>query len=249
VCIAHGEGDWTRELLHGSRNTVDHTIAVSRRVLNAVCDGFPSTVILNGIDTARLATTMSRDELRSQLGFQPDDFVVGYIGRLSGEKRPELLIRALQLLPQKFKGLFVGWGYMQPQLLEEANECIPNRYAFRFRDRYLGDFYQAFDAFSLCSMTEGFALVLLEAMFQGLPIVATPVGAVPEVIEPHVNGLIVDGEPESIALALSQLERNREWARGMGANARRQVSTFGHARRMADEYVALFERLANAGLN
>lgn len=244
VYIAHGEGDWTRELLLGSRQTVDHTIAVSHRVLDVVCRDFPTSVILNGIDTARLATTMGREEMRSRFGIRPDDFVVGFVGRFSWEKRPEVLIRALSLLPPHFKAMFVGWGYMQPQLLEEANELAPNRCVFRFADRYLGDFYQAFDAFALVSAMEGFALVLLEAMFQGLPIVATPVGAVPEMIDPHISGVIVDGTAESVAGAILQLERNRTWAKGMGEAARQRAMTFGHARRMADQYADLFEQLA-----
>jgi glycosyltransferase involved in cell wall biosynthesis len=246
IHIAHGDSPWTRELLTGSRQAVDHAVAVSRRVRDTTCADVPTTVILNGVDTARLATTRSRADIRAELGFGADDFVVGFVGRFSPEKRPELLLRGLHRLPPRFKGLFVGWGPLQSGLLEEANRLVPGRCAFRFADRYLGDFYQAFDAFTLLSVQEGFALVFLEAMFCGLPVVATPVGAVPEVIEHRVNGVIVDGTPEAVASELRLLEGNGPWARGLGESARNYARQHGHARRMADEYAALFERLVAA---
>jgi len=246
VHIAHGDSPWTRELLTGSLQAVDHAVAVSQRVRETTCAGIPTTVILNGIDTARLATTRSREEVRAELGFGPDDFVVGCVGRYSPEKRPEALLHALHVLPQRFKALFVGWGPLLPGLLERANDLAPGRCVFRYADRYLGDFYQAFDAFALLSAQEGFALVFLEAMFCGLPVVATPVGAVPEVIEHRVNGIIVDGAPEGVANELRLLEAHPPWARGVGESARQHARQFGHARRMAGEYEQLFDRLIAA---
>ncbi|MCH5377136.1 MAG: glycosyltransferase, partial [Planctomycetes bacterium] len=59
VYLAHGDSGWTHDLLEGSRHVVDHVIAVSRGVQRKVCNGYPSTVILNGIDTARLGQTRS----------------------------------------------------------------------------------------------------------------------------------------------------------------------------------------------
>ncbi len=246
IHIAHGDSPWTRELLTGSLQAVDHAVAVSQRVRDTTCVGVPTTVVLNGIDTARLATTRSREAVRTELGFGGDDFVVGFVGRFSPEKRPELLLRALPLLPPRFKALFIGWGPLLPGLLEQANDLAPGRCAFRFADRYLGDYYQSFDAFTLLSVQEGFALVFLEAMFCGLPVVATAVGAVPEVIKHRVNGVIVDGSPDAVAAELRLLEAHRPWARGLGETARQYARQHGHARRMAEEYEALFELLTAA---
>lgn len=246
VHIAHGDSPWTRELLTRSLKTVDHAVAVSDRVRMTTCGEIPTTVILNGVDTSRLATTRSRADVRAEFGYGPEDFVVGFVGRFSPEKRPELLIRALQLLPLHFKALFIGWGPLLPDLLKEANDLVPGRCAFRFADRQLGDYYQAFDSFTLLSVQEGFALVFLEAMFCGLPVLATPVGAVPEVIEHRVNGIIVDGSPHTVAADLQRLEAHRPWAAGLGETARQYARQHGHARRMAEEYEALFERLVAA---
>ncbi len=243
ITIAHGDSHWTRQLIHGSRQSIDHVIAVSRGVEKAACQGFPTTVVLNGVDTARLATTRSRNAVRAEFGYGPDDFVVGFVGRFSPEKRPELLLRAVEQLPRRFKVLMVGWGPGYPELLAEANRRIPNRCAFRYSDSYLGDFYQAFDAFTLLSVQEGFALVFLEAMFWKLPVVATPVGAVPEVIQHGVNGLIVQGAPAPVAAELASLEADSIRRARIGAAAEHYAREHGHALRMAEECECLFERL------
>ncbi|NQV27645.1 MAG: glycosyltransferase family 4 protein [Rhodopirellula sp.] len=245
VCIylAHGDSHWTRDLMLGSTACLDYTVAVSQRVAETTCYDFPTDVILNGVDTARLATTRSRNEVRKRYGFGPDDFVVGYLGRFSPEKRPELLIQALAELPSHFKLLLVGWGPLKPQLLEQANDTIPNRYAFATGSSYLGDFYNAMDAFCLVSVQEGFALVFLEAMFSGLPVIATPVGAVPEVIENNASGVIVNGDVHAIVDALKRVGSNPRWSRAMGEEARQYALCNGHARTMAVKYEDLFERM------
>ncbi|MCH5375254.1 MAG: glycosyltransferase family 4 protein, partial [Planctomycetes bacterium] len=200
-------------------------------------------VILNGIDTARLGQTRSRQQVRASLGFQPDDFVLGYVGRLSPEKRAERVIRATAQLPPNFKALIVGWGALRQEMFELANALIPGRFAFVFADHHLGDYYQSLDALCLLSEFEGFALVVLEAMMCHRPVIATPVGSVPETIIDRVNGVIVDGEVESVCQAARLLREHPDWARALAAEGRRFAEQHGHAWRMARQYEQLFERL------
>jgi glycosyltransferase involved in cell wall biosynthesis len=167
---------WIEGALDQSRQACDHVVAVSRRVAQAVCAGFPTTVIYNGVDAARLAQSRSRDDVRHQFGFSDSDFVLGYVGRYSPEKRPELLIRAVAQLPPRFKLLLIGWGNDRPRLMELANELIPGRYAMTTASRYLGDYYRAMDAFGLVSDQEGFQAAS-RSRWQ-VPVVA-PVGNVP----------------------------------------------------------------------
>ncbi len=112
VCIyvAHGESQWTREVLLANRSVVDHAVAVSRRAQERVCDGIPSTIIHNGIDMSRLARMRDRAEVRAALGFGPEDFVVGYLGRLSPEKRPQGVIEAVAQLPRPSSAPGGLWG-------------------------------------------------------------------------------------------------------------------------------------------
>jgi glycosyltransferase involved in cell wall biosynthesis len=248
VFVAHGEGDWTRDILRACHPVVDHVVAVSDRVRQKVCAGvdIPSTTILNGIDAGRLAASRSRDDVRAELGFGPDDFVLGFVGRFAQEKRVHVVLDALADLPKQFKALLVGWGPLRSSLLDMANERVPGRYAFLKATNYLGDFYQAMDATCLISQEEGFALVMLEAMMSGRPLIATPVGAVPEVVIDRVNGIIIDGTAESLREAAELLQRHPDWARGLAAEGRSFAVENGHARQMAARYEALLHRLWRA---
>src|SRR5262249_19516626 len=147
-------------------------------------------------------------------------FVLGFVGRFSAEKRPQVILEAVAGLPPNFKALLVGWGSLRPALMEQANRLIPGRYAFATASRYLGDYYQAMDAFCLLGTEEGFSLAMLEAMMSGRPVIATPVGAVPEVIVDRVNGLVVSGAPETLRAAAERLHRHPSWALGLAAEGR-----------------------------
>jgi glycosyltransferase involved in cell wall biosynthesis len=236
VFVAHGEGYWTRHILEGCKPVIDHVVAVSRRVKDAVADGLPTTIIPNGVDLAQLARTRPAAAVRAGLGFRADDFVLGYIGRFSDEKRPHLLVDAVARLPVPFKALFVGWGPLGTRLLEYANACIPGRYAFVKATNDVGDYYAALDALCLPSAEEGFGLVVLEAMLCERPVIATQVGCVPELIVDRVNGLVVAGTPESIRDAATLLHDHPAWARGLAAQGRADAEACGQARSMARAY-------------
>ena len=236
VFVAHGEGYWTQQILEGCKPVIDHVIAVSRRVKERVAHGLPTTVIPNGVDWAHLARTRPAAAVREDLGFRADDFVVGYVGRFSDEKRPHLLIDAVALLPAPFKALFVGWGPLGGRLLEYANARIPGRYAFVRAANDVGDCYAALDALCLPSAEEGFGLVVLEAMLCERPVIATQVGCVPDLIIDRVNGLVVAGTPESIRAAALLLRGNPAWARGLAAQGRADAEARGQARTMARAY-------------
>jgi glycosyltransferase involved in cell wall biosynthesis len=243
VYLGHGVGEWTFKLLQRSDRVVDHVIAVSEAVQKSIGPGIPSTVIRNGIDAARLATTRSRREVRAAFGFGPEDFVLGYVGRFSMEKRVGIVLEAIRQLPPPFKALLVGWGAQRPELLEAANTLIPGRFAFTSGWEYLGDFYQAMDALCLVSDQEGLPLVMLEAMMCGVPFISTPVGGVPEIIRDRINGLLISGSPASLAHAVELLQRHPAWARGLAAEGRAFAQEHGHARLMARHYEDLLHRL------
>jgi len=243
VFVAHGEGRYTRSYLDGCGPVVDHVVAVSRRVQERVAHGYPTTVIPNGVDSSHLARSLSRPEARERFGFGPDDFVVGYVGRFSPEKRAHRVIEAVAKLPANVKALLVGWGPLHPQLLELANRLIPGRFAMTVGKGCFGDYYEAMDALCMVSAEEGYPLVVLEAMMCGRPVIATDVGGVPDLLIDRVNGIVVSGDVDSIRSAISLLQHHPEWARGIAAEARKVADERGHARRMARGYEDLVHRL------
>ncbi len=248
VYIAHGDCWWTRKGLEGSASVVHHVIAVSERVQRRQCAGFPSTVILNGVDTSRLACCRAPGELRAELGFAANDFVVGTVGRMTGEKQMHLLIEAVRLLPANFKLLLIGGGPRKAELLSLANKLIPGRYAMRRVNDFLGDYYQAMDAFALVSDHEGFGLVIAEAMHCGRPVIATDVGCVGEVIEHRINGIVVKPNPVDISHAAMLIHQHPHWARGIAAEGQAVAQHRLHAKRMSEHYGRVLHQIHKARL-
>ena len=110
VFVAHGDGPWTRDRMEMLAPAIHHVIAVSNRVVETVCQGFPTTMIPNGVDPVHLTRSRPRHEVRASMGFGPDDFVLGYVGRFSPEKNPGAAIEAVTLLPPRFKALWSDSG-------------------------------------------------------------------------------------------------------------------------------------------
>jgi glycosyltransferase involved in cell wall biosynthesis len=244
VYIAHGEGDWTLKALQGSRKSIDHVVAVSQRARERVCDGFDTTVIPNGVDRSRVAQTRPRGQVRESLGFGADDFVMLYCGRFSGEKNPSAVIEAAALLPERYKALLVGSGQMERELRKQAASLIPGRHAFASATDDVGDYYAAADCLVTCSSEEGSSLTIIEAMFAGLPIIATLVGAVPEMLdEMDEMFLEVDGSPEEVARAAHRLSEHDSWVEQVIFRAMSYAEENCYARQMADRYADLLCRL------
>jgi|694.fasta_scaffold52710_4 glycosyltransferase involved in cell wall biosynthesis len=245
VFVAHGVGEWTRSALAMAAPVVDHVVAVSTIVREEVCGGFPTTVILNGVDQRHIACRESREEMRRRLGFTQEDFVVGFSGRFSPEKNAHLMIEACEKVQPGAKALLVGWGPLRYQLMDLCNERIPGRFAFAMARDFLGDFYQVMDALCMPSEAEGFGLVAAEAMLHGVPVVSTPVGIAHELFDHRVNGLLSRADSGEIADNLKLLQQNRHWARGIGAEGRKSALQHCLASTMAGRYEQLLESLVD----
>jgi glycosyltransferase involved in cell wall biosynthesis len=222
---------------------IDHVVAVSQHVRRTVCNGFPCSVIYNGVDPAHLTRSGRRGAMRTRLGFRPDDFVVGSMMRLTPGKNPELLVEAISRLPPRFKLLLVGWGSLEHKLLYMANRIAPGRCVITTAEEHLGDYYGALDAFCLPSTSEGFGLATLEAMFCGLPVITTKTGFPPELLVSRVHYVPCRLAAESIAKAVATVANNPRWAAGLAAEGRRAAERFGFASRMCRQYEDLFIRL------
>jgi glycosyltransferase involved in cell wall biosynthesis len=243
VFVAHGDGPWTRARMERLAPSIDHVIAVSHRVRDTVCAGFPSTLIANGVDPVHLTRSKPIAETRASMGFGPSDFVLGFVGRFSPEKNPSAVIDAVAGLPPHFKAMMVGFGPLRAELMERANQLIPGRFAFARGEDHLGDFYAAMDAFCMASHTEGYGLAIMEAMMCGKPPIVSRVGFVEDGIIDRVNGLVVIGDPASIREAATLLDAHREWAAAVGREAFAYADRHGHASTMASRYADALESL------
>ncbi len=172
----------------------------------------------------------AREAIRAELGLLPHQVVVGFIGRMEDQKAPERLIAvARQLLPEmpQLVFLMIGDGPKRAALESELFQA-----GLSDRVLWLGAvdarrYLPAMDIFALCSLYEGFAYVMLEALFAGLPIVSTPVGGAREGIADGVNGILVpQGALGEMAASIRSLATDTILRRSMAAESRRRAEQF-----------------------
>lgn len=151
-------------------------------------------------------TLQSRAEARARLGLPRGERTVGWIGRLSTEKGADVMLDALATADPSWKLSIVGEGPELGSLRARADRLgIAERVRWHGSVAGAGALLAAFDAFVLSSRTEGTPIALFEAMNAKVPVIATAVGGVPDVIT-HEQGILVSPErPELIAAALGEL--------------------------------------------
>lgn len=162
-------------------------------------------IIPNGIELERFAN-LSKQNSRDKLNIAEDDKVVIFVGRFRPEKDVTCLIKAMEIMVErnpKMKLFVIGEGEEEEQLKELTKKLNLDwhvNFVGQVAYRKVPEYMAAADVFVLPSLSEGFPLVMPEAMACGLPIVATKVGGVPEIITDGENGLLVEPKnPQQIA--------------------------------------------------
>jgi glycosyltransferase involved in cell wall biosynthesis len=207
-------------------------------------------VIPNGIDTAAAdrALAAAGEAARAGLGLSHADLVVASIGRLHRQKGFDVLLEAfrpLALAHPRGRLIIAGEGPERAALEEKAAALgIAGRVLFTGAVSSPWNVLAAADIFVLPSRYEGMPNALLEAMAAALPVVATGVGAVPEMIEDGRQGFVVPPQdPQAIAAALDRLSWSPDLRKEMGRRGRETAKgSFSPAAAM-DRLVALYESL------
>jgi len=126
---------------------------------------------------------LPRAEARRVLGVAADDLRVGFVGRLSPEKGPDVLLSAAARIDAAIQLSFVGEGRERPALETRAQEMgVGSRVTWHGAVPDAARLLAAFDVLVLSSRTDGTPIVLFEAMAAGVPIVASAVGGMPELL-------------------------------------------------------------------
>jgi glycosyltransferase involved in cell wall biosynthesis len=103
------------------------------------------------------------------------------------------------------------------------------------------------DLFVLPSRTEGFGIALVEAMATGIPVIATSVGGIPEIVDDNINGILVPpGQPSDLAEAIITLLSNSDLAKKMADNGRQKALTNFHPKRFIAQHETLYQVMASA---
>jgi glycosyltransferase involved in cell wall biosynthesis len=151
-----------------------------------------------------------RETLREKFGIKKDEFVIIYVGRLSPEKAPLILLDAYHIVDSSRKKLFfVGDGLMRSEVEQEIKKLGARNITmagFQQRDKVF-DFYVAADVLVLPSRRETWGIVVNEAMCFGLPvIVSDKVGASLDLVGENYNGFIFEsGNVEDLAMKLQYM--------------------------------------------
>lgn len=204
--------------------------------------------IPNGVDIEHFqpASPAARRAMKKAVGFA-DGWTALYTGRLAHEKGLDVLIEAWpRVVHQRPDAqlIVVGGGPELERLCDRAEALrIENSVRFVGESSDVAPLLQAADAFVLPSRTEGCPVSLLEAMACGLPVVATRVGGMRQVMEDGVTGSFVPPE-DPIALADKLLEVSHSpLAAAFGQRARRHMSTHYSLNAVADRYIEMYENL------
>jgi glycosyltransferase involved in cell wall biosynthesis len=189
------------------------------------------TVILNSIDPDAFRRDPSRiAHVRSSLGFQPSDIVVGAVGRVERQKRFDLLLDAMvPILATRptVQLAIVGDGTLLDAVRAHARALgIDDRCRFLGHRQDIADLHHAFDLFVQSSEYEGTPNAVLEAMAMETPLVVTDVGGTRELAEPDVHCLLVPSrDVAALRGAIEAALSDPAAARRRAVAARRRIET------------------------
>jgi glycosyltransferase involved in cell wall biosynthesis len=255
VTTVHGfvGGDWKNcvyeWLQYRAFPRFDAVVAVSRPLGDALlAAGIPHDriyVIPNA--WARKAPFLDRVAARRALRIPDDGFRIGWVGRLSREKGPDLFLRAMgQLWHFPLQASIIGDGRERPALQRLAHRlAIEQRVTWHGIIPNAASFLPAFDLLVLSSRTEGTPIVLFEAMDACVPIVATSVGGVPDVLSPDDALLVTPEDLQALSEAIKAVWGAHDQAHRRALAAHRRLDM----QFAAPSWVMQYERVYAAARN
>jgi glycosyltransferase involved in cell wall biosynthesis len=261
VTTVHGftGGSWKNRLYERLQRRAfrrfDAVVAVSQPLGEAlVRDGVPGDrlrVIRNAWDGAN--NVLDRPAARRALGVPDAGFRIGWVGRMSHEKGPDVMLEGFALLADAPVRLsMLGDGERRADLQARAGTLgVSERTTWHGTAPDAAPLFPGFDVFVLSSRTEGTPMVLFEAMAAGVPVVATAVGGVPDVVSPAEAILVSPGDPAALAAAVRDTLDNPAAACARALAARRRLEREFTVQPWLQRYEALYRavrrRRAGAG--
>jgi glycosyltransferase involved in cell wall biosynthesis len=242
--FVYHRGEWTLALL------TDAIIAVSGDERDHIVQlGVPARKVVLIANATDAPVSGPREEIRRQLNLLPDQVAIGFVGRLSRQKAIDVMIEAFARInpPGRAKLIVIGEG--------EAGEAARQRAAELGRAEdivWLGSvdarwYYSAFDILALPSLYEGFSYTALEAFGAGLPIIASEVGGIRDIVIDGQTGIIVKpGDVNALTASLSRVVHDADVRARFAAATSAQFAKTGGRQRMVDATFGLYHSLVDA---
>jgi len=238
---------WLAALVRGALRLADAVVVLARSELDAYREFVPDRYVVsipNAIDGARFTVQARR-------GSEPGSALrLAYVGRLARGKGLDELLQGLKLARAqgaRARLAIAGSGPEERRLRRLAAECGLGGDAV-FVGPVRGErklaLLAAADVAVLPSYSEGLPVALLEGMAAGLPVIATPVGAIPDVVTDGVHGLLIaPRDARAVARAIARLAADRKLVERMGAAARARVISAYSVPRLATSFGRLYAEL------
>jgi glycosyltransferase involved in cell wall biosynthesis len=229
----------------------DGVVAVSAKLAGElVAAGVPQPLVHCVPNAwAPVGDAVPRETARERLLLPADVPVIGWVGRMSGAKAPDVMVDAFARVEHRDALLsFVGDGPLRSSIelgLKDVGPASRIRWHGMVPDA--GRLIPAFDVLAITSRTEGTPMVLLEAMAAGVPVVATAVGGIPDVISDREAVLVESGDAPGIARAIDSILANAAAAEARAAAARARLRQDFNVARWVDRYDRIYRSCLAAG--
>ncbi|GHD12685.1 hypothetical protein GCM10016234_17370 [Tianweitania populi] len=229
---------------------VDRVITVSEAAAASYRDAGLShdkiVAVRNGIDKRK--SDRARDELRGELGIEPDAVLLLTVARFTPQKGHAVLLDAMRMLVDRvampYQLLLVGDGPERETIEAQVDELgLRDRVRFLGERRDVADLLCAADLVILPSLFEGLPLVVLEAMSAGVPVVATRIGGTTEALGEDHAWLAEPGDVASLADCLTDALEDAAKRKAIAGHLHNRFHDHFTAARMAAETVAVYRSL------
>jgi glycosyltransferase involved in cell wall biosynthesis len=230
----------------------DRVIAVSKEIATRMrvvgVDSKKICLIENGVSVDKFQKNIASESIRDSLGIKKDVPVIGTVGALTKEKGHMYLLHAAQKVNRIFPEavfLFVGDGRERKNLEKTASYLnVKDSVIFAGMRKDVPEMLSIFDVFVLPSLNEGLPMALLEAQAARVPVVATCVGAIPDVLEDRVTGMLIPPkDPQAIAEAIIKILSDKKFASEIAQKGFERVRENFSSEKMASKYITIYKEL------
>jgi len=205
------------------------------------------TKIYSGIDLDKFKplSEIKKTQIKKNWGIAQDEVVIGIVSKLWEGKGHGILIKAFKKIREELKNVklvIVGEGYLQKDLQNLTNSFgLKNHVIFTGFQMDVSEISAIFDVAVLPSFFEGMGRVLLEAMAQGKPVVASNVGGIPDLVKDGVNGLLITpGNVQELAYTVTKLLMNKSLASKLAKEGKKMTTERFSAKVMGDDITKLY---------
>lgn len=228
---------------------IDSMIAVSKSAKNEIVKrtGYnPKKIIILynfvNLEYYNKNINFDRDKERNLLGINEEDFVIGFVGRLTEIKGCRFLIESLPLLNFRFKVIIAGDGPLMKEMKTLVEKMqVKKRVIFLGYVNDLRIIYPLLDVCVLPSRTEASPMVFYEAQAYGIPIIGSDVPAINEFIKPNKNGLLYQfGNSKELAEKISYLYKNPALRKKMSAYSIKNIQKYS-----LESFISKLKRIYN----